>query len=39
MVVKIIHFCSEMILQTTKHTIIYPDLGPSVEVIVLRLAV
>jgi hypothetical protein len=34
-VVKITHSSSKMVLQTTKHTMIYLDLGPS-EVIALR---
>jgi hypothetical protein len=34
-VVKFAHFSSEMILQTMKHTVIYPDSGPSLEVIAL----
>jgi predicted membrane channel-forming protein YqfA (hemolysin III family) len=38
-VVKIAHSCSEMVLRTTKHTMIYPGSGPSLEVIALRLAV
>jgi hypothetical protein len=29
MMVKITHFCSEMVLQTTKRTIVYLGLGPS----------
>jgi hypothetical protein len=37
--VKIAHFSSEMILQIIKHAMIYPGSGPSMEVIVLRLAV
>jgi hypothetical protein len=35
-VVKITRSSSEMVLQTTKHTMIYPDSGPSLEVIALR---
>jgi hypothetical protein len=35
-VVKITRSSSEMVLRTTKHTIIYPSSGPSSEVIVLR---
>jgi hypothetical protein len=35
-VVKIVCSNSEIVLQTTKHTIIYPDSGPSLEVIALR---
>jgi hypothetical protein len=39
-VVKIAHSSSEVVLQTTnKHTIIYPGLGPCLEVIALRPAV
>jgi hypothetical protein len=38
-VVKITHSYSEMVLQTTKHTKIYPDSGPYLEVIALRPAV
>jgi hypothetical protein len=38
-VVKIAHSCSEMVLRTTKHTMIYPGSDPSLEVIALRLAV
>jgi hypothetical protein len=38
-VVKIARSYSEMVLQTTKHTIIYPGSGPSLEVIVLCPAV
>jgi hypothetical protein len=34
--VKIAHSGSEMVLRTTKHTIIYPDSDPSSEVIALR---
>jgi hypothetical protein len=34
-VVKIAHSSFEMILQTTKHAMIYPSLGPSIEVIVI----
>jgi hypothetical protein len=33
MVVKITRSCSEVVLQTTKHTMIYLDSGPSLEVI------
>jgi hypothetical protein len=29
----------EMVLQTTKHTMIYPGLGPSLEVIAIRPAI
>jgi hypothetical protein len=32
-VVNIVDSNSEMVLQTTKHTMIYPILGPSLEVI------
>jgi hypothetical protein len=35
-VVKIARSSSEMVLQTTKHTMIYPGSGPSLEVIALR---
>jgi hypothetical protein len=35
-VVKITRSSFEMVLQTTKHTMIYPDSGPSLEVIALR---
>jgi hypothetical protein len=38
-VVKIAHSSFEMVLRTTKHTMIYPGLGPSLEVIVIRPAV
>jgi hypothetical protein len=38
-VVKITHSSSDIVLRTTKHTMIYPDSGTSSEVIVLRLAV
>jgi hypothetical protein len=38
-VVKITRFSSEMVLQTTKHTVIYPSLGFSLEVIALCLVV
>jgi hypothetical protein len=38
-VVKIMHSCSEVVLGTTKHTIVVPSLGPSLEVITLRPAV
>jgi hypothetical protein len=34
-VVKITHFCSDMVLQTTKHTKFYPGSAHSLEVIVL----
>jgi hypothetical protein len=37
-VVKIVCFCSEVVLQTTKPTIFYPVSGPSLEVITLCLA-
>jgi hypothetical protein len=37
-VVNITHFNFEMILQTIKHTIIYPGSGLFSEVIALRLA-
>jgi hypothetical protein len=36
MVVKIMCSCSEVVLQTTKHTMVYPGSCPSLEVIVLR---
>jgi Na+/melibiose symporter-like transporter len=35
-VVKIVHSSSDVVLRTTKHTLIYPGLGPSLEVIALR---
>jgi hypothetical protein len=35
-VVKITHSSSEVILRTTKHTVIYPDSGLSLEVIAVR---
>jgi hypothetical protein len=35
-VVKIACSSSEMVLQTTKHTMIYTGSGPSLEVITLR---
>jgi hypothetical protein len=38
-VVKIVHSNFEVVLQITKHTVIYPGLGPSLEVIALLLAV
>jgi hypothetical protein len=38
-VVKIACFSSEVVLRTTKHTMIYPGSGPSLEVIPLRPAV
>jgi hypothetical protein len=38
-VVKITRSCSEVVLQTTKQTIVYPGSSLSLEVIVLRLAV
>jgi hypothetical protein len=38
-VVKIARSSSEMVLRTIKHMVIYPGLGPSLEVIVLRPAV
>jgi hypothetical protein len=34
-VVKITHSSFELVLQTTKHTMIYPSLGPFLEVIAL----
>jgi hypothetical protein len=38
-VVKIARFSSEMVLRTTKHTMINPGSGSSTEVIALRPAV
>jgi hypothetical protein len=38
-VVKIMYSCSEVVLRTIKHTIIYPGSGPSLEVIALCPAV
>jgi hypothetical protein len=38
-VVKITRSSSEVVLWTIKHTMIYPDLGPTLEVIALHLAV
>jgi hypothetical protein len=35
-VLKIAHSCSKVVLQTTKHTMVYPSSGPSLEVIALR---
>jgi hypothetical protein len=35
-VVKITCSSSEVVLQTTKHIMIYPSSGPSLEVIALR---
>jgi hypothetical protein len=35
-VVKITHSSFEVVLRTTKHTMIYPGSGPSLEVIALR---
>jgi uncharacterized membrane protein (Fun14 family) len=35
-VVKIARSSSEMVLQTMKHTMIYPSSGPSAEVIALH---
>jgi hypothetical protein len=35
-VVNIVRSSSEMVLRTTKHIIIYPSSGPSLEVITLR---
>jgi hypothetical protein len=37
--VKIARSSSEVALQTTMHMVIYPDSGPSLEVIALRAAV
>jgi hypothetical protein len=34
-VIKIMHSYSEVVLRTTKHTMVYPDSGPSLEVIAL----
>jgi hypothetical protein len=34
--VKIVHSSYEVVLQTTKHTVIYPDSGPSLEAITLH---
>jgi hypothetical protein len=39
MVVQIMCSYSEVVLRTTKHTIVYPGSGPSLEVIALRPAV
>jgi hypothetical protein len=36
MVVKIMRSCSEVVLRTTKHTMVYPGSCPSLEVIALR---
>jgi hypothetical protein len=38
-VLKIARSCFEVVLRTTKHTMVYLDLGPSLEVIALRPAV
>jgi hypothetical protein len=38
-VVKITRSSSKMVLRTTKHTMIYPGSGSSLEVIALHLAV
>jgi hypothetical protein len=35
-VLKIAHSFSKVVLQTTKHTMVYPSSGPSLEVIALR---
>jgi hypothetical protein len=35
-VVRITHSSSEVVLRTTKNTMIYPDSGPSLEVIALH---
>jgi hypothetical protein len=35
-VVKIVHSYSEVVLRTTKHTMVYPALGPSLKVIDLH---
>jgi hypothetical protein len=37
-VVKIARSCSEVVLRTTKNTMVYSSSGPSLEVIALRLA-
>jgi hypothetical protein len=34
-VARIVHSSSKVVLQTIKHTVIYPSLGPSLEVIAL----
>jgi hypothetical protein len=34
-VVNIVHFSSKVVLQTMKNTMIYPSLGPSMDVIAL----
>jgi hypothetical protein len=39
MVAKIAHSSSEMVLRTTKQTMIYPGSGPALEIIALRPAV
>jgi hypothetical protein len=36
-VVKIAHSYSKVVLRTTKHTIVYPGSGPTLEVIALCL--
>jgi hypothetical protein len=36
-VVKIMHSCSEVVLWTTKNTMVYSGSGPSLEIIALRL--
>jgi hypothetical protein len=38
-VVKIAHSYSEVVLRTTKHTMVYLGADPSLEVIALRLVV
>jgi hypothetical protein len=38
-VVKIMRSSSDVVLRNTKHTMIYSSLGPSLDVIALRLAV
>jgi hypothetical protein len=38
-VVKIAHSSSKMVLRTIEHTMIYPGLGPSFEVVALHPAV
>jgi hypothetical protein len=38
-VVKIARYSPEVVLRTTKHTVIYPGSGPFLEVIALRPAV
>jgi hypothetical protein len=38
-VVKITHSYFEVVLQTIKHTMVYPSAGPSLEVIALHPAI